>query len=182
MCRITFLTHACGHDSSAAPTQCAIYHNYYSSDSVLDLASTLILSAHECPFAQCQERKLATKCSKCAGGRFTIALDTTCISAAANKNEDSSPTSSTGSSATSTYSNEKTLAILESAPLILYKALPPTPREMMVKKVARWGGWTRMNNWRKKIIRGGFGGEKVRRKVIRSSITDLHSSAGYIDV
>lgn len=37
-----------------------------------------------------------------------------------------------------------------------------------------------MNKWQKKIMRGGFAGQKVRRKVIRSSITDLHSSAGYI--
>ena len=157
MCRITFLTHACGHDSSPAPTQCAIYHNYYSSGSVLDLASTLIRSAHECPFAQCHERKLVTKCSKCAGGRFSIALDTASISAAAYKNEDSSPTNSTGSSATSTYSNEKTLAILESAPLLPHKPLPPTPTEMMVKKVTEWEGWTKMNKWQKKIMRGNYG-------------------------
>lgn len=182
MCRITFLTHACGHDSSPAPTQCPIYHNYYSSGSVLNLASTLILSAHECPFAQCHERTSSAKCAECTGGRFNLLLGTACISAAANKNEDSSPTSSTGSSATNTYSNGKTLAILESAPHLPHKPLPPTRTEMMVKKVAEWDGWTRMNKWQKKIIRGDFGGDKVRRKIVRSSITDLHSSAGYVGV
>ena len=180
MCRITFLTHLCGHDSSPAPTQCAIYHNYYSSSSVLDLASTLILSAHECPFAQCHERTSSAKCAKCTRGRFNLRLDTTCGSRV--ENDSSTSSSTTSSSSSSTYSNEKTLAILESAPRHAYKPLPPTPTEMMVKKVTEWKGWSKMNKWQKKIMRGGFGGERVRRKVIRSSITDLHSSVGYIGV
>lgn len=30
-----------------------------------------------------------------------------------------------------------------------------------------------MNKWQKKVCRLGFGGEGVRRKVVRSSISDL---------
>ena len=180
MCRIIFLTHACGHDSSPAPTQCAIYHNYYSSDSVLDLASTLIFSAHECPFAQCHERTSSARCAKCTGGRFNLPFDTACGSRVGNDSNTSSPTSSSSSS--STYSNEKTLAIFDSVPLLTYKPLPPTPTEMMVKKVKEWDGWTKMNKWQKKIMRGGLRGEKVSRKVTRRSIPDLQASAGYIGV
>ena len=128
MCRITFLAHACGHDSSPAPTQCAIYHNYYSSGSVLDLASTLILSAYECPFAQCHERTSSAKCAKCTGGRFNLPFDAACGSRVRNDSNTSSSTSSSSSS--STYSNEETLAILDSAPLLSHKPLPPTPTEI----------------------------------------------------
>ena len=122
-----------------------------------------------------------SKCAKCTGGRFNLPLDTTtCGSRLGNESNTSSPASSFRSS--STYSNEKTLAILESALLFAHKPLPPTPTKMMAQKVAEWEGWTKMNKWYKKIIRGGYGGEKVRRKVVRSSITDLRSSAGHIGV
>lgn len=84
---------------------------------------------------------------------------------------------SSTSSTSSKYSNKQSLELLEANMLLAPKLLPNKPSAAYeingLEKVYEWEGWTRLNAWQKKMRRGGFGGMKVQRKVVRSSISDF---------
>ena len=53
-----------------------------------------------------------------------------------------------------------------------------TQQKSALSRVVEWKGWARLNSWQKKVRRGGFGGQKVRRKAVRSSISDVDVDVG----
>ena len=148
------------------------------------MASALIPTVYDCPFAQRHDYRTRTRCDCCLR-RFESDLGSDSgidVSSIASKISGLisavtlSRNSSTASSS-SKYSNKQSLELLE-ANLLLAPRLVPNKSSAKyeingLEKVCEWEGWTKLNAWQKKMRRGGFGGTKVSRKMVRSSISDL---------